>query len=511
MATNYQVSTLLTARNMTGPAFARMAQSAKMAYAAVDRIKGGLVAVAGISGSLAGIWAVTSGAAVRMTADVAAASAAITDLSNASGVSQEALERLMNAGRMQGADIAALSKGVKRLALDMADYKDATSSQYKALKEINPALAEQMAATTGTQEALELVTGAMLDATEAQRLQIAEAVFGKQAADDYALALGMTREEFRKLQQRMDKFNPPNTKAQSEAFASLDDSLEETRAAWDGTQKAFASGVAPGMKTALDSLNGWLVSNRGQIEGWGQSMGQWIAGIDWDNVARMVQMVMDVFKGGLAVVDGMASAFGSLADMVGGADRAMIALIGSWAAFKAAGVANGIAGMAGSGAAGGAAAKRVGARFLGPVGAMLGVGALVKYGVDKYASKSYDMSTTDGAVAEAMQNIGRGGAGSRRGRGLYVRAMREGADVGQGYIRDQMQRQGIAPEFDTAALGNSIGAALRDAMGGALEVTVKVAVEGGQLVGTGVTKGAAVLGNVGVTGVSGHAATGQGF
>jgi hypothetical protein len=93
----------------------------------------------------------------------------------------------------------------------------------------------------------------------------------------------------------------------------------------------------------LDSLNGWLVNNRGQIESWGQSMGQWIAGIDWDNVARLVQMVMDAFKGGLAVVDGMASAFGKLSDMVGGADNAMMALLATWAAFKASGAITGIA------------------------------------------------------------------------------------------------------------------------------------------------------------------------
>jgi hypothetical protein len=35
------------------------------------------------------------------------------------------------------------------------------------------------------------------------------------AADDYALALGMTRAEFTKLQERMDRFNPPNTAAQN--------------------------------------------------------------------------------------------------------------------------------------------------------------------------------------------------------------------------------------------------------------------------------------------------------
>lgn len=501
MATNYVANTVLTAKNLTGPAFARLTRSAQMAGAAVDRVKGGLTLAAGAAGALAGVWALTAGAAVRMTAEVSAQVAALDDLSNATGVSADALHRLLSVGEMQGADPAALSKGVKRLALDMADYKDATSSQYKALSQLNPALAKQLATAKNTDEALGLVTGAMLDATEAQRLQIAEQVFGKMAADDYALALGMTRKEMDKLVATMDKYNPPPTDKQVADLAALDDTILSTRMAWQTAQRGFAAGLAPGLKTALDNLNSWLVANRTTVEAWGKSLGEWIAGVDWDRVASTIERVASASASLASVLGGIASGFLSVTESVGGADNALKGLLATYAAYKAAQIVKGVGGAtaaagATAGATFGSFAKGVGKFALKRVMPVLSMFQAAKYATEKYGG-DFDKSSLEGAIASAQQTR-TNGANSRRGRGLYVRAAREGIDVGQGYIREQMQRQGIDP----AAIGNAVGAAVKQNTEGSLNITVKVEGVGLSVVGTGVTKGAAVVGNVGFTGVA---------
>lgn len=485
MATEYKTKTTLTARDLTSPVLKRMAAAADRANMAVGKLRGGLVFAAG---TLGGAWAVATGVVSRMALETAGQVAALDDLSKATGVQTAAIENLRAAGAMQGADQEALDKGLKALALKMDNLRDKSDGVYKSLAAINPELAKQVAGAKDTGDALEYITGAMLDMTEEQKLATAEIIFGRQAADDYALALGMSRKEFAGLTAQMAKFKPVLTKQQVQALADLDDAAGQTALAWQGTKEAFAAGIAPGLKRALDALNGWLVANRGQVEAWGKSMGEWIAGIDWEKVASLVRSVGTAAETVANIISQMAGAFLSLTEAVGGADNAMKAALATYAGFKLLG--------AGKALGGGLAAG------LSTPLALMGGGIAALYAAfgknDPAKFKSFDPSSS--MTGTGFENLPDYQAPAQRHDpyakfGRYdgqTRSIREANEAGR------MGRDVI----DSGAIGNAVGAAIGDKIKGALDITIKVVGEGVSVAGTGVTKGAAVIGNVGATSIA---------
>jgi hypothetical protein len=495
-----------------------MQSSAQRASLAMDRLKGGLQFAAGFAGTLGGAFSVASGLASKMALETAATVASLDDLSKASGVSAQAIESLRMAGGLLGADQEALDKGVKNLALRMDNLRDSSDGAYKGLAAINPALAKQVAKSKDANDALELISGAMMDMTHEQRLATGEIVFGAKSADDFALALSLTRDEYTKLTDRMQKFKPTLDIAGIEKLAALDDTLEETKLAVKGTQEAFAVGLAPGLQAALERLNGWLLNNRERVAEWGENLGRWIESINWDKVAEMIGHVGTAAQGVATAVGVMADAFHKLSENVGGADNAIYGLMGTYAAFKAAGVAKGavrLAGRAAAAASAGGAAASAG-------GASLAAGARVAGPAVLRAAK---LATPLGAFVAGLgiKPMGDGTMPAGQSPKLYdeqsqkldaIKAFYQKQHKYDGLIFDnsgdnRMQRgsfgRDMAPPIDTSALGRDVGtsvaAAIAEKLKGSIEVSVKVTGEGVSVAGTGITKTGAVVGNVGATGL----------
>lgn len=513
--TKIQTETILTAKDKASPVIRDLQKTADRASKVVGRLKGGLKFAAAAAGSVAGAFTVANLVASKMALETAATVAALDDLSKASGVSAQSIETLRMTGGMLGADQEALDKGVKNLALRMDNLRDSSDGAYKGLAAINPALAEQVAKSKDANDAMELISGAMMDMTHEQRLATGEIVFGAKSADDFALALSLTRDEYTKLTDRMQKFKPTLDTAGIEKLAALDDTLEETKLAVKGTQEAFAAGLAPGLQAALESLNGWLLNNRERVTEWGENLGRWIESINWDKVAEMIGHLGTAAQGVATSVFVIADAFKILSENVGGADNAIYGLLGTYAAFKAAGIAKGIAGLVGG-------AARIAKPIAGAGSAAASAGAKIAGASVLRAAK---FSTPIGAFVAGLgiKPMGDGTMPAGQSPKLYdeqsqkldaLKAFYKKQPKYDGLIFDnsgdnRMQRgsfgRDMAPPIDTAALGRDVGtsvaATIAEKLKGAIEVSVKVTGEGVSVAGTGITKTGAVVGNVGATGL----------
>jgi hypothetical protein len=137
---------------------------------------------AGIAiGAAFGTAALAIGTMVHEALRMAEFAGQLRDLSDTTGFTVRELQALQQAGADVGIDTEKLTGILERFTFELDSAHDSTGNLYKAITQVNPALADQLAFATESSDAFNVLVKAINEAsTASQKLAIARAAAGRQ-------------------------------------------------------------------------------------------------------------------------------------------------------------------------------------------------------------------------------------------------------------------------------------------------------------------------------------------
>lgn len=188
------------------------------------------------------------------------------------------------------------------------------------LKEMNPALYETLEATESTQEAFEIYTQAMREATDAsERNAMASAAFSR-AGLKMGLIAQSSSEEIQRLRQRAQELGYVLGDDDLAAAEKFTDEMTNMQATLGGVGKLIGAELMPVMSKFFNQFTSFVVENREKISSWAQT------------IAEKTESALPTIIGAAKGIGEMMMTVGrltsKLANLVGGFDNLAIVLIG---------------------------------------------------------------------------------------------------------------------------------------------------------------------------------------
>jgi hypothetical protein len=270
----------------------------------LDAVKGGFSgvgsALSDLLGKVALVGGVLAGAVIGVMALVDGF-ATLGHTAQRAGVEADFLAGLRFAAQKAGVPVDELDSGITTLTQNLGQASAGTGRMLKFLNQVSPALARQVVAAHGTQEALGLLADAIGKLPDAaRRAALAQKVFG-----DGALALAFAHGS-KGIQEQMVAYARLAGSQQGAVDSSLkvEESMVDLKAASDGVKAALVTGLAPSLKVVIDKLSEWLVEHRGDIQAWATDIGA--------KLPAAIDHVVVVVKGAVAGVVGFVDGIGGL-------------------------------------------------------------------------------------------------------------------------------------------------------------------------------------------------------
>jgi len=231
-------------------------------------------AITGILGKVAMIGGVVSGAVAGLGSLVDEFDN-LGDLSERLGVSVDFIAQLRFAAERSGASVEQLDSSLQTFTTNLGRARAGTGRMAAFLKQVSPALLQQLKAAKSNEEAFGLLADAMAKLQDpAKRAALAQMTLG-----DAALGPLMARGApgIKVLTDRYAELAGSQEGAAAEA-GKVDDSFKDLKAATDGVKAALVQGLGPALKVIVDQLANWFKENRGKIAEWAASLGKKLPG-----------------------------------------------------------------------------------------------------------------------------------------------------------------------------------------------------------------------------------------
>lgn len=243
-------------------------------------------AVAGILSKLAMVGGLIGAATAGLLALVGEFDD-LGDKAEAIGVSVDFLAQMRYAAQKSGASVEQLDAGLQNFTKALGQARAGTGRMAAFLTKIEGPLLAQVKAAKTSEEAFNLMAGAMAKLEDpAKRAALASAAFG-----DAALAPLLYRgaDGVKALRDRYTEL-APGMKGAVDAAGKVDDSMVDLKASTDGIKAALVSGLAPALKGIVEQLTAFFAENRAAIAEWAKDLGKRLPGA----VAKAIEIFKSV-------------------------------------------------------------------------------------------------------------------------------------------------------------------------------------------------------------------------
>lgn len=219
------------------------------------------------------------------------------------GLSVDAFAQLRFAAMQSDVEMEQFTKGMDYFNKTLGESKAGTGALTTLLKKSSPALLRQLKGTKSVEEALTLMTSAMVKIKDpSKRAALAAAAFGRsgQQIGVWLSEGGAQIDEMRKKYADLVGSQKDFAKQSSD----LDNALRETEMAFEGLRSGIATGLFPAFGELSRALTRFLVKHRTSITAWakraGDSLTAWIEG---GGLQRLGQSLSDIASSIAKVVD----------------------------------------------------------------------------------------------------------------------------------------------------------------------------------------------------------------
>lgn len=393
-----------------------------------------------------------AGATVAMSALVLKTLHAGEDVSHTAemlGVGTTALQELRYAARQTGAETGSLDLALRRMAATVGKHKlkkgKATAAAIPGLQMLNTGSGTGSAAEADPfkqihlsakdlvklkpEEQLNKIADAMAKLkTHDERAAVAQAIFGKGAADIIPL-LSEGSAGIDKLSKDAHKFGGVLSVESVKAAHEADRAMKDAESAFAGVSNTLGAALLPTATKVFKEFSGWVADNRVEIKQWAESTAKWIEtkgipALKWigGEVKSFASKVLYLVEGAAKLTGG----FGNLAIVVAGlrlaplattlakiafeGTKAAIAVFKYVAATKAAQDAGNIPGGGGAGAstgnAIGLAAKAQMLLGAAAVGYAIGTALDQYFGLSDKLANHFGETSGQKAVMQDVENAG---------------------------------------------------------------------------------------------------------
>src|SRR5574343_427430 len=189
------------------------------------------------------------------------------------GVTVDTLAQLRHAAAASGVEIGEFDSALETMNKGLGLAKAGTGKLAGFLSKVSPTLLKQVKAAKSTEEAFDLMAGAMVKLKDpAKKAAFATAIFGGsgQAMINF---LNEGPEGIRKLREEYLRLAGPQ-EDQARSSEKVDDALGRVGAAFEGVKAAIITGHAPTVVDLADKFSSFLAANRERIAAWIQDFGE---------------------------------------------------------------------------------------------------------------------------------------------------------------------------------------------------------------------------------------------
>jgi hypothetical protein len=270
----------------------------------------------------ASIAAIGAGTAmVGLTSKVASTGDAVAKTSRAIEFNAQAFQEYQFAADRVGVSQETFNQSLLAFGKRLGELKTRGSGALATqLKEMNPALYETLAATESTQEAFEIYTQAMREASDAsERNAMASAAFSR-AGLKMGLIAQSSSEEIQRLRQRAQELGYVLGDDDLAAAEKFTDEMTNMQATLGGVGKLIGAELMPVMSKFFNRFTSFVVENRDKISGWAQTIAE--------KTEAALPTIIGAAKGMGEMMMAVGRLTSKLANLVGGFDNLAMIMVG---------------------------------------------------------------------------------------------------------------------------------------------------------------------------------------
>lgn len=295
----------------------------------VNNFSDGLKGALGILGAMGAVLGTAAGGIAAMTMRVVDQADALGDLSQRTGVTAEAIQKLNYAATMNGSSSEAMTSSLEGLNRQIGLAASGEKMQSDLFKELGISVKD----AEGKVKSADVVFAEMQQSLSGKSPQEIAGYLRKLRLDPtLAQTLGLTAEEMAKLNKEAEGFGIMSQE-QIDQAAAFNDALDQLKFGMDGFTNQMMLSAAPSILEGIEIFKEFLSANKELLQG-GLSV-----------VVGFISGAFHILKSFWQVIDGLAGAMGGWSTVLGIASAAVLFLNRAMFKNPAVWVAAGIMGL----------------------------------------------------------------------------------------------------------------------------------------------------------------------
>lgn len=260
-------------------------------------------------------------AVVGLTGKVATAGDEIAKTARSIEFNTDAFQEYQFAAERVGVSQGTFNQSLQAFGKRLGELKTRGSGALATqLKEMNPALYETLKTTESTQEAFEIYTQAMREATDAsERNAMASAAFSR-AGLKMGLIAQTSSEEIERLRRRAQELGYVLGEDDLAAAEKFTDEMTNMQTALGGVGRLIGAELMPVLSKFFNRFTGFVVENRERISGWAQTIAE--------KTEAALPSIVKAAQGIGNTLMAVGRLTNKLAELVGGFDNLAMVVVG---------------------------------------------------------------------------------------------------------------------------------------------------------------------------------------
>lgn len=248
----------------TQSAFARVERSARTFTNGVESVKNKIFNLHNTIGVLFAGMALRKG--FEIVTNAAETADEIDKISGVIGISKKSFQELSFAAKRENVSNELLTGSFLKMNKAVGQLQQGSGNLKSFLEKNNPALLKQLKTTKSSEEAFNLLSGAVEKApNQMQKAAIAAAAFGKGGIEMIKL-IEIGPAGIQKLRDEAQKLGIVMSDSMIADAANFADAQDNMNAALTGLKVTIASGLLPIMEKGIEKLTNWIVQNKDLIK-----------------------------------------------------------------------------------------------------------------------------------------------------------------------------------------------------------------------------------------------------
>lgn len=248
----------------TQAAFARVERSARTFTNGVESVKNKIFNLHNTIGVLFAGMALRKG--FEIVTNAAETADEIDKISGVIGISKKSFQELSFAAKRENVSNELLTGSFLKMNKAVGQLQQGSGNLKSFLEKNNPALLKQLKTTKSSEEAFNLLSGAVEKApNQMQKAAIAAAAFGKGGIEMIKL-IEIGPAGIQKLRDEAQKLGIVMSDSMIADAANFADAQDNMNAALTGLKVTIASGLLPIMEKGIEKLTNWIVQNKDLIK-----------------------------------------------------------------------------------------------------------------------------------------------------------------------------------------------------------------------------------------------------